>query len=460
MARIQLENRLGVTLQRLLFTGHAYTVEPPPTIPPNALVFWQTDDTGGVTYEALATDASGAGQANPSPASAAGAAAPAPTQPPTPGGADAPPTITQPSTDVALSARLFTLVWQFSLTGVPTFQTQNVDPGFRIDVRQTADGTLYTVAPRKRRRVPPAARPRRAAPVAIAIVAAALLLATASAAAYGITGGRLFRAGPQSVPTATWTPSPTPTFTPTPTLTPIPPSLTITVRPNSADLGPGAEGTISSSCQSDESVIGGGFADSQFASVYYSYPANATTWSVHVSEQSSLSGIATVYAVCAQANFPLGIQILASQPSSSGSASVTCPAGTVATGGGATLSDFGYVDQSFPDANGWSATTPARGTGSPAPITAYAVCASSAVLKVSTVATAFTVTPNNRATGSATCASGNVLVSAGYNYQGGSTSVDVSQPQGTHATSWTLTVYDTDFATSSNEGLILVCLAY
>lgn len=458
MARIQLENRLDVTLRRLLFTGRAYTVEPPTTIPPNALIFWQTDDTGGVTYEAVSSDAGGAGAtAGSSSGDSGGVTAPSPAQPAAPEGAAVPPAITQPSTSVALSSRLFTLTWQFSLTGRPTYQTQNVDPDFRIDVRQISEGALYTVSSRSRRRVPPAARPRRATPVVIAIVAAVVLLTTASAAAFGINSGRLFRPSTQVIPTATWTPTPTPT---TPTITPIPPSLTITVRSSSLDVGPGEQKTLSATCQSGEVLVGGGFADNQFLTVDYSYPANDTTWSAFAFETDSLSSKATVYAVCAQANFPLGVQILASQPSSNGSATVTCPPGTLATGGGAKLADIGYVDQSFPDANGWSATTPTSGSGGPASITAYALCASSDILKVGTVVTGFTVPTDGLATGSAGCPSGDVLVSAGYNYQGGEIFVYKSEPQGAQAASWSLTVSDRDFATSSTQRLVLVCLSY
>src|SRR5262249_60255067 len=50
VARIQLDNQLGVPLYRTIFTGTDYTVEPPEMIPPNALVFWQTNNTGPVTH--------------------------------------------------------------------------------------------------------------------------------------------------------------------------------------------------------------------------------------------------------------------------------------------------------------------------------------------------------------------------------------------------------------------------
>lgn len=460
MPRIQLENRLGVTLQRLLFTGRAYTVEPPPTIPPNALVFWQTDDSGAVTYRASSQDATATTSATPL------GTAPDTVTPSTFN--SSPVTVPQApemlTSTASSSDRQFTLTWQFTLTGKPSYQTQNVDASLRVVLRERPDGALYTVSMRRRRRAPSTRRSHRAVLV-VTSVAAVFLLATASAAAYGLSGGRIFRLGDsatKAVPTATWTPVPTPTFTPTPTLTPVPLSLVITVRPNTVNVTPGAQGPVSTTCQSGESVVGGGFSTTnQLIVATDSYPLNATTWTADIYDASEVSGQATVFAVCAQANFSLGIQVLASQPSSDGRAQVTCSDGTQVIAGGAAVSGFGYVNQSYPGANGWSATVPSNGSGGPPPLTAYAVCTSSANLKITDVVTGFTVAPNSQATESASCPSSSALVAAGYNYQGGLTTVPLaSQPQGLQASSWTLSVKNNDSSTPSNEGLILACLTY
>lgn len=203
MARIQLENRVGATLRRLLFTGRAYTVEPPPTIPPNALVFWQTDDTGAVTYEVLGPGTDEAASPGVSSASSGGLPPPVSAAPPPDSGASAPspappvativvsasqPVAIQPTQPIepqsttpdatagtATSRRQFTLAWEFSLTGRPTYKTQRVDPDLRVHVREGGDGVLYTVSSRRRsRRVPPRGRRSRSRTPIVATVAVLL----------------------------------------------------------------------------------------------------------------------------------------------------------------------------------------------------------------------------------------------------------------------------------------------
>jgi hypothetical protein len=160
MARVELENRLGVPLARVLFTGTSYTVEPPPTVPPNATVFWQTDDTGSVTYSAVP----GGTYSSEMPTDTYSAA---PTSP-----KDA--------------VRPVTLAWEFSSTGRPKYSTRNVAAGLRADIRERFDGALFMVSHTNSKRAPIAPRRRRVL-VGSSLLAGLLLIATfATAAANGL----------------------------------------------------------------------------------------------------------------------------------------------------------------------------------------------------------------------------------------------------------------------------------
>src|SRR5215469_7214893 len=126
MARVELENRLDVPLSRVLFTGTSYSVEPPPTVPPNATIFWQTDDTGSATYSAAESD-------NDAPEVSAE-------------------TYTSTPTSPRDAVRPVTLAWEFPTSGRPKYFTRNVAAGLRADVRERFDGALYMVSRKNSKR--------------------------------------------------------------------------------------------------------------------------------------------------------------------------------------------------------------------------------------------------------------------------------------------------------------------
>lgn len=206
MARIQLENNLGVTVQRTLFTGQAYIVEPPHAVPPNGRVFWQSDDSGAVTYQALPPGTTAADVADtPTSLSTASTAAPV--------GSSDTHAATDPSTDTTLPgmqpvstiARApitspldrpaatampqFTLAWEVSAAGRPTYRARGVDHSLHVRVRERPDGALYIVgAHRRNRRILHAPRRSRRLAIALGIIAALLIATTAGASALAISG--------------------------------------------------------------------------------------------------------------------------------------------------------------------------------------------------------------------------------------------------------------------------------
>ena len=163
MAKVELDNRFGVLLQRVLFTGASIGVEPPATVAPGASVFWQTDDTGSVTYSTAGTSDSG-------PGTPADSFASAPTSP-------------------REAVRPFTLTWKFAPNGRLHFSTRDVAAGLRVEVRRDrADGAHYTVSRRSSRRAP-AGPPRRRVVIGTSLLTGLLLLATVGGAfAYGLGG--------------------------------------------------------------------------------------------------------------------------------------------------------------------------------------------------------------------------------------------------------------------------------
>lgn len=186
MARIQLENRLDAPLERLIYTGRAYTVEPPLAIPPHSRAFWDSDDTGTVTYVALPLGT------HPAPAGTPGG-----TRMTTPPAATASQRTSSGPTPAVSAARRFTLAWQFAPPARPVYVTENVDAGLRLRVklRTRPDGAIYTLTPARHRRPPraphlhPQERGRRPLQLAALLAGLLLLLTAASAAAYAISGG-------------------------------------------------------------------------------------------------------------------------------------------------------------------------------------------------------------------------------------------------------------------------------
>jgi hypothetical protein len=167
MARVEFENRLGVPLYRVLFTGTSYTVEPPPTVPPNATVFWQTDDTGSATYSAVA----GGNASSEIPAE----------------------TYSSSPTSPRDAVRPVTLAWEFSKTGRPKYLTRNVAAGLRADVHERFDGALYMVSQKSSKRTPIAPRRRRVLLGSSLLIGLLLIATIATAAAQGLGGLSAFR---------------------------------------------------------------------------------------------------------------------------------------------------------------------------------------------------------------------------------------------------------------------------
>ncbi len=127
-----------------------------------------------------------------------------------------------------------------------------------------------------------------------------------------------------------------PTATASPTSVPAQANV-VEVSSAIVSVGSNATGTASASCSSGDPLLGGGFiarlsGGNDGIAPTDSYPSAASTWTVGVSTLADTIQL-TAIAVCLQANFAVTTQV--AQASNSGpDTTVTCPSGSVLTGGG------------------------------------------------------------------------------------------------------------------------------
>lgn len=220
-----------------------------------------------------------------------------------------------------------------------------------------------------------------------------------------------------------------PTATASPTSVPAQANV-VEVSSAIVSVGSNATGTASASCSSGDPLLGGGFiarlsGGNDGIAPTDSYPSAASTWTVGVSTLADTIQL-TAIAVCLQANFAVTTQV--AQASNSGpDTTVTCPSGSVLTGGGF------------------------RSGGSATP-TSYAVCATAGLKAATTQSQSKTVANGAVVSNGASCPSGQLPVGGGYNgYQPSSDTfwrVFLNSPetgQGTVSTGWMAQVHSGQF---------------
>ncbi|HTX90682.1 MAG TPA: NBR1-Ig-like domain-containing protein [Anaerolineales bacterium] len=170
------------------------------------------------------------------------------------------------------------------------------------------------------------------------------------------------------------------------------------------------------SCPSGTVVTGGGFAANSSLLVYSTF-ASGNGWEVDALNTSGSSQLLNSYAICLSNTSGASQQVYAQVIASGGSnghAVVSCPSGTVVTGGGFASNSNLLVFNTSLSGNGWQVYAQ-NTSGSGQPLNAYAICLSgisgSSSQQVYTQATA----PNG-GTGHAVtaCPSGTYLTAGGY----------------------------------------------
>jgi hypothetical protein len=141
--------------------------------------------------------------------------------------------------------------------------------------------------------------------------------------------------------------------------------------------------SVSASCRAGEQMVSGGYfiisADHNY-SPYANYPSSPNTWTVTVKAAGSASYSLQTYVGCLKANYPLATKIVTAAANvakgASQTATASCPAGGVVTGGGFSLSaPVGVASTTAPVSGlgGW--TVVATGSADALKATTYALCA-------------------------------------------------------------------------------------
>ena len=183
----------------------------------------------------------------------------------------------------------------------------------------------------------------------------------------------------------------------------------------------GGYGAVTASCRRGEQMLSGGYAVDAFesANIMSSSPSGPSSWTISTINNASPGWIVLSVSVnCLRANVSLGVYIVhATMKIANGtaqSATVNCPAGAVATGGG--YQTDGFVEASTPRASGWHAVISG---GQRAEI--FAVCATHHVRAALTAGAPFTIEQCFGCSGSgqAKCGASLVLTGGGFSIADG-----------------------------------------
>lgn len=149
---------------------------------------------------------------------------------------------------------------------------------------------------------------------------------------------------------------------------------------NQVSVAANSNGSATATCTSGV-LTGGGFASqSNLSTKVYTQSKQGNGWQVYLSNKLASSQLVNAYAICLTGAGTGSTQVLkqVSIPAgSTGSATATCPSGTLLTGGGyASQTDSGTkVYTQSKEGNGWEVYMN-NTTGSPQLLNAYAICTS------------------------------------------------------------------------------------
>lgn len=220
------------------------------------------------------------------------------------------------------------------------------------------------------------------------------------------------------LPTDTPSPTPTSTLTPTPTFTMTTAPASVETYYDVTSIPAGSTGDLKVTCPAGSVVVSGGFAGSDGVRIWHS-KMDGNGWHVYGNNTSGSSKNMTVQAYCL---FNTGgtTQLVYEQEYINASdythLEVTCPAGSLVTGGGWVIGSTNPVEiyNSSRSANGWQIYVINNGAGTPL-VNVYAVCLSGVSGSVSQVnQSGLTVAANSNAHGEKACPSGTIATGGGF----------------------------------------------
>jgi hypothetical protein len=222
---------------------------------------------------------------------------------------------------------------------------------------------------------------------------------------------------PTPTSTFTLTATPTRTSTPTPTITPTQVELSVKQVNEQVSISPGAIGSTTAACPAGSVVVSGGFAaDPQL--LIYTQSKNGNGWRVYAKNNSAATKLLYVYATCL-VNSGGSISQLDNQVSAlaGGTAHVvvSCPAGSVVTGGGWATESNGdiWVYNSSKSSNGWQIYARNSGTESHL-INVYAMCLSGVSGSTQNTMEPVSIPAGDTGYALAFCPSGTYVVGGGF----------------------------------------------
>jgi len=231
-------------------------------------------------------------------------------------------------------------------------------------------------------------------------------------------------------PEPTETPTPEPTPIPTPVPTPVPTATPTEVPPagppyteyvyKQVDVGAGAIGAVIAACPGTAVVVGGGYAANPDVAFYTQYKYE-NGWRGDARNTSGTTRQITVYAVClhnvsgasvtqvhGQVNVPSGTRK---------QAVATCPAGSVATGGGFHAYPDGslrvYNSSKADSGEGWQSWAH-NNSGSTKTHHAYVVCLSGSGGTTARILQSASISAGTTGYAVPTCGSGSLVTGGGF----------------------------------------------
>ncbi|HTX78960.1 MAG TPA: NBR1-Ig-like domain-containing protein [Longilinea sp.] len=186
---------------------------------------------------------------------------------------------------------------------------------------------------------------------------------------------------------------------------------------NQVSVNAGAVGSASVDCPSGTLAVGGGFALGSDMIISGSYPSG-NGWKTEALNNSSSSQLLNAYVICLSNTSGSVSSKNASaliSAGNTGNAAITCPSGSIATGGGFRLNaSYLQVYNSSKGGNGWQAYA-RNSSGINSNLTAYVTCLSG-ISGASTAQILSQTSISGNSTGSATaaCASGSLLTGGGF----------------------------------------------
>ncbi len=222
---------------------------------------------------------------------------------------------------------------------------------------------------------------------------------------------------PTPTNTLTLTVTPTKTLTPTPTITPIEVALSVEKVYEQVSISPGSIGYTTATCPAGSVVVSGGFAsDPQL--LIYTQSKNGNGWRVYAKNNASASKTLTVFATCLVNSSGFISQQGDHVTAAAGVAThleVTCPSGSLVTGGGWASNTSGdiWVYNSSKNGNDWQIYVRNNATDSHQ-VNVYAMCLSGVSSSTHDLMQSVSFSAGNTGYALATCPSGGYVVGGGF----------------------------------------------